>query len=353
MTTNFEKESIETDIVYQKQILQGVSRTFALTIPQLSGHLSHVVSNAYLLCRIADIIEDEPALSVTQKKVFLEKFTHVITGQVDAESFAKKLSLHLSSSTTKDQHDLIANTARIIRITKKLHPVQQRILEHCVKVMAGGMAEFQEKSSSAGLDNLSRLNRYCYYVAGVVGEMLTDLFCDYSEDIKKNRKILMTLSISYGQGLQMVNILKDIWDDRFRGACWLPRDIFMVNGFELRSLCTEVTDTGFIKGLSDLIAITHGHLENALKYILTIPPRETGIRKYCLWSLGMALLTLRRIYAKPNFKSGREVKISRYSVYGVIIITSILARLNFALKTLFKITAFGLPYQKVNASVTK
>ena len=34
----------------------------------------------------------------------------------------------------------------------------------------------------------------------------------------------------------MTNILKDVWDDRDRGACWLPQDVFLAAGFDLRSL---------------------------------------------------------------------------------------------------------------------
>lgn len=55
---------------YQDEILPKVSRTFALTIPQLPPELRRAVANAYLLCRIADTIEDEPALSAEQKRVF-------------------------------------------------------------------------------------------------------------------------------------------------------------------------------------------------------------------------------------------------------------------------------------------
>jgi len=47
-----------TDEGYQDRILPHVSRTFALTIPQLPPRLRIAVTNAYLLCRIADTIED-------------------------------------------------------------------------------------------------------------------------------------------------------------------------------------------------------------------------------------------------------------------------------------------------------
>ena len=59
-----------SDLAYQAEMLQCVSRTFALTIPQLPGALRDVVGNAYLLCRIADTIEDEPTLPAWQKQAF-------------------------------------------------------------------------------------------------------------------------------------------------------------------------------------------------------------------------------------------------------------------------------------------
>ncbi|HTT38021.1 MAG TPA: squalene/phytoene synthase family protein, partial [Burkholderiales bacterium] len=42
------------DDEFQARMLAGVSRTFALTIPQLPQELARVVTNAYLLCRIVD-----------------------------------------------------------------------------------------------------------------------------------------------------------------------------------------------------------------------------------------------------------------------------------------------------------
>ena len=44
----------------QQEHLAKVSRTFALTIPLLPTELIDYISNAYLLCRIADTIEDDP-----------------------------------------------------------------------------------------------------------------------------------------------------------------------------------------------------------------------------------------------------------------------------------------------------
>ena len=343
MTASSSKETRNSDFVYQTDILQGVSRTFALTIPQLPDPLCDVVGNAYLLCRITDTIEDEPVLSPAQKQAFSERFVEVVAGRQRPEPFANELGALLSPSTTENEQDLIANTARVIRITHGFRPAQRSALERCVRIMSRGMAEFQLKSTPDGLDDLPHLDRYCYHVAGVVGEMLTELFCEYSDEVAEHREGLFALAVSFGQGLQMTNILKDVWDDRRRGACWLPRDIFLDAGFDLSTLQAGKEDPGFTTGLLELVGIARHHLANALRFTLLIPNRETGIRRHCLWALGMAVLTLRRIHSNPTFRDGQEVKISRRSVWAVTVVTGTFVRSNFALKLLFKVLAGRLP----------
>lgn len=45
-------------------------------------------------------------------------------------------------------------------------------------------------------------------VAGVVGEMLTDLFCDHVTEIDAGRDRLGTRAVNFGLGLQMTDILE-------------------------------------------------------------------------------------------------------------------------------------------------
>ena len=331
------------DLAYQTQALRGVSRTFALTIPELPGPLRDVVGNAYLLCRITDSIEDEPALSPPQKRRFASRFVDVVEGREDAGDFGRELGALLSPSTTASEQDLVANAPTVIRITGRFGDRQRRALARCVRIMAEGMSAFQQLDTSGGLRDQRELDRYCYVVAGVVGEMLTELFCDYSNDIGERRDELLPLAVSFGQGLQMTNILKDVWEDLRRGACWLPRDVFEQAGFDLRALPGGRDDPAFGRGLVRLVGIARGHLADALRYVQLIPPRETGIRRHCLWALGMAVLTLRRIHATPGFESGKDVKISRRSVRAVTTLGSLAARWNWALDRLFEALVRGLP----------
>ncbi len=316
-------------------MLKGVSRTFAITLPYLPESVGMPYGNAYLLCRITDTIEDETSLTAEQKQPFFERFAAVVAGQGDPQAFARDFGAVLSASTTAQEHDLVAQTARVVHITHNFGETPRGILQRCVKTMASGMAEFQLAASPQGLEDLPHFNRYCYHVAGVVGEMMTGLFCDYSQKIAAHRDTLMTLSLSFGQGLQMTNILQDIWEDRRRGICWLPRDLFRAAGFDLEALSPDHEDPDFERGLRVLIALGHHHLARALRYTLLIPRRETGLRLYCLWTLGMSVLTLRQIGATVHFKSRQEVKISRRSVWAVLTFSKLLVRSNTALKLVF------------------
>jgi len=331
------------DEVYQEHILQGVSRTFALTIPQLPGGLRKVISNAYLLCRIADTVEDDSALTREQTRRLSELFSEVVTGRVPAETFSAELYPLLSDHTSAAEHDLIKNVPAVLRITHRFNANQRHALERCIRIMAKGMADYQDIETLEGLKNLPAMDEYCYYVAGVVGEMLTELFCDYSAEISTRKNELLQLAVSFGQGLQMTNILKDIWEDRKRGACWLPRDIFLNAGFNLIDLQPGCRDERFHRGLGQLIAVARDHLRDALNYTLIIPPHETGIRRFCLWALGMAVLTLNKLNNRRDFSNGTQVKISRRSVKITVLITSLFARYDRVLRLLFDLTSRNLP----------
>ncbi len=333
----------ERDFAYQAGMIQKVSKTFALTIPPLPGRLRSVVENAYLLCRMADTIEDEPNLGIPEKKAFLDRFVAVAAGREDTEPFSVELGAMLTPATPESERELIANTDRIVRITRSFNASQQQAIDRCLNIMASGMVEFQQSAAPDGLDDIAHLDRYCYHVAGVVAEMLAELFCDYSGEIEARREALFAYSVSYGQGLQMTNILKDIWDDKRHGVCWLPRKSFLASGFDLRSLEPGRSDPGFAQGLSGLVTITRRHLSDGLRFILTIPSHETGIRRHLLWTLGLAVITLRRIHATPAFSMGEEVVVTQRSVGAAIVATNSLIRSNLALKLLFEAATCHLP----------
>ena len=340
-------DSGTSDEAYQDQILPHVSRTFALTIPQLPPRLKVAVTNAYLLCRIADTIEDEPALSPAETLALLERFKGVVAGRGDAAVLAADVEKRLSSRTLATERDLIVNMGRVLHVTASLSPPQRSAIQCCVDLMCYGMPRFQSATSLEGLARRSDLDEYCYYVAGVVGDMLTELFCEYSPAIARNRAQLQRLAVSFAQGLQMTNILKDVWEDRSRGACWLPREVFNAHHVDLGHLSPETAGTGFDAGMRELIGAAHAHLRNALDYTLFIPSTETGIRRFCLWAIGLAVLTLQKIHNNPGFTAGSQVKISRSAVSWTRFFANLAVRNDWLLRRLFARAARGLPLARL------
>ncbi|MGA8706392.1 MAG: phytoene/squalene synthase family protein [Steroidobacteraceae bacterium] len=336
-------QSAETDEAYQDRILPHVSRTFALTIPQLPAPLRTPVTNAYLLCRIADTIEDEPVLSADETLVMLRRFIAVLNGREQAAPLARELAPRLAGPTLPAERDLALNLERVVRVTAGLEEPQRAAIQRCLEVMCSGMHQFQRTASLRGLPQATDLDDYCYYVAGVVGEMLTDLFCDYSVAIGQRRALLDEYAVSFAQGLQMTNILKDVWEDRSRGACWLPQQVFSRHGVDLERIAAGQRDPRFDAGMFELVGVAHAHLRNALAFTLLIPPAETGIRRFCLWAIGLAVLTLQKIRQTPGFASGAQVKVSHSAVAMTRIFTGIALRSDWMLRALFDRAAHGLP----------
>jgi farnesyl-diphosphate farnesyltransferase len=173
--------------------------------------------------------------------------------------------------------------------------------------------------------------------------MLTELFLLHCPELVPNRERMMRLAVSFGQGLQMTNILKDIWDDRQTDTCWLPRAVFERHGFDLNSIEAAHGSPAFAAGMNELVGVAHAHLRNALEYSCLIPKAQPGIRKFCLWAIGLAVLTLRKIHNNPGFSSGDEVKVSRRTVKATVLTTNLALRSNRALKLVFDRAAAGLP----------
>jgi farnesyl-diphosphate farnesyltransferase len=342
-------DSTASDEAYQDQVLPHVSRTFALTIPQLPPALRIGVTNAYLVCRIADTIEDQTTSSAAARLGLLHRFVAVLTGREEAATLVRDLLPRLSENTLAAERDLVVNMGLIVRLTASLATPQRLAIEHCAEVMCDGMHQFQCIASTNGLARMSDLDDYCYYVAGVVGEMLTQLFCAYSPAIDRQRAGMERLGVSFAQGLQMTNILKDVWEDRERGACWLPREVFSRHGVDLATLRVEQQPAGFAAGMNELIGVAHAHLRNALSFTLLIPRSEVGIRRFCLWAIGLAVLTLRRIQHTPGFTSGAQVKISHAAVGITTTLSNASVRRDWLLRRLFDVAATGLPLAQLGA----
>jgi farnesyl-diphosphate farnesyltransferase len=115
---------------------------------------------------------------------------------------------------------------------------------------ARGMGEFLTRSDEAGvlqLQTLADLREYCYVVAGIVGEMLTELFLLSQPPLQGVAPELRARSVAFGEALQLVNILKDARPDALEGRRYLPRqttlaEVFLLARTDLR-IAAEYVET--------------------------------------------------------------------------------------------------------------
>lgn len=309
-----------TDLAFQKAILSSVSRTFALTIPLLPPEIEKVVGNTYLLCRIVDTIEDAPELSAHTKQVLSALFLDAVLEKTSVESFVNPCLEALKNYSNPDELDLIANTPTVLRILHTCSSHDQQAVSRCVSIMSEGMSFFHGRQNQAGLQDLAEFEKYCYVVAGVVGELLTTIFSRHSRAFERAIVGHENLAIAFGQALQMTNILKDSPEDKARGVSWKP----------------------MIVSHTELLKIAYQKLQDSLQYILLIPKQELGMRRFCFLAFGLAVMTLTKIAQRANFNNKDEVKLSKSAIMKFYGFTKIAVKSDVLMKAFFYLNGRAL-----------
>jgi farnesyl-diphosphate farnesyltransferase len=332
------------DRAFCDAILPNVSRTFALCIRLLPDRLEYPVLVAYLLCRIADTIEDSTSLDSAVRTELFHHFGRCL----DADG-PDAAPLHAAFADPSNDEERLARSADIVlREFRRLPQEQQVAIRPWVKEMTEGMGEFAGRANASAsgsqleaLSTVEDLDRYCYYVAGTVGHLLTALFhLDAPTSMRQRFQRLEDLATSFGLGLQLTNIIKDVGDDRRRGWSFVPRELCQVAGIRPEDLQNPAHRSAGKRVMALLIEKAKRHLSDALGYVTILPRRQYGVRLFCLTSLYFAVRTLRLAGADDGLLDpGHKVKIDRSEVYRTVAITRCIAPSNVAIRTYFRILA--------------
>ncbi|CAM4094491.1 squalene/phytoene synthase family protein [Corallococcus sp. ZKHCc1 1396] len=208
--------------------LVRTSRTFALAIPLLEEPLRREVGLGYLLLRVADTLEDAAPWSREERREALAGFEALLqeAPQVDVEALVRGW-LARPPTDNAGYLDLLSRTPSLLASLDALRTEAGAILRHFVLKTVRGMREVLAGATPEGLvtlRSLQSLRDYCYIVAGLVGELLTDLFV-LDPRLAPYAPNLRALAPLFGEGLQLVNILKDVRQDRQEGRALLPVDV--------------------------------------------------------------------------------------------------------------------------------
>ncbi len=328
------------DRAFCDAMLPKVSRTFAICVRLLPRDLEHPVLIAYLLCRIADTIEDSTTLAAAEQDRLFAHFSSCLDdGGPDAEPLREAFA-----DAGTDEELLARQADTVLREFRALPSEQQDAVRPWVQEMCAGMAEFARRAEDGpgahleALGTVEELDRYCYYVAGTVGHLLTELFALHSgTDGGERHDRLRALSTSFGLGLQLTNIIKDVADDRARGWSFVPRQLCEVAGIRPEDLQDERFSEAGHRVMLLLIDKAKRHLDDALEYATTLPRAEYGIRLFCLTSLYFAVRTLHLAERDHRLLDPHhKVKITRGQVYRTIVATRLVAPSNLLIRTYFR-----------------
>ena len=329
------------DWAYCHQTLPKVSRTFALNIKVLQGELHRSILIAYLFCRTVDTIEDAAELDPKIKIKLLLEFSRLIEHpdyrQDHLDSWVSDCAVVDGSA---NDLDLLKNIKRVFNIFDSLKENHQNQIIPSVSKMTKGMAHFQNRfqfEKITPLEDEKDLEEYCYFVAGVVGEMLCNLFLQKLISLPESAKAIMKENaVSFGLGLQMTNISKDVMADRDRGWSYIPKSLIAANGLTLDEFHSGKSMEKNLQILENLLYKTNGHLQDALKFTLAIPRTEVSLRLFCIWPLWMAMNTVAVLHNNPALlSSSAPVKISRSQVKRILFITPLITWSNSLLKFSF------------------
>lgn len=223
------KFELENSALLQ-DLLVKTSRTFALAIPLLPQPTLSEVTVAYLLFRIADTFEDASVeWDKPQQKAALLEFVELM--EAPSVEQARKLTrqwMRNPPSGHEGYLELLERTPDVIAGHLMLTPAAQNVVAHHTIRTSIGMASVVERTGSDGilrLGTIADVQDYCYIVAGIVGEMLTDLFVLERDHLESISDYLRQRDAKFGEGLQLVNILKDSADDAVEGRNYLPTGI--------------------------------------------------------------------------------------------------------------------------------
>lgn len=278
-----------------EDLLEKTSRTFALSIPVLPEPTREQVMIAYLLFRVADTFEDAAQWPPRKRIEALQEFRDLLGG------YSREAAQRLAGKWTADgasphagYRELIAETPSVLEAFFALDPDAVASVRDHVSRSAEGMARFVARADGGvlALNDMIDLRAYCYSVAGIVGEMLSELFLLKREPLLAIAPYLRERASTFGEALQLVNILKDAAVDETEGRSFLPRSVPRAEVFDLAR--------------TDLII--------AAEYTLALQkagaPR--GIVEFCALPAELAWATLRKVEER-----GPGSKVSHLELFAI------------------------------------
>lgn len=300
LDTPFIRETFDADdLAFCDEILVKVSRSFAAVIRQLPSTMLVDILVFYLVLRALDTIEDDTTSFPTQEV----KIKHLLNFH---KSALVDPSWTMDGVGEGDEKLLLQKFDKCHGVFTKLSDTSKRVIIDITQRMATGMAEFVDKDLGQGTIDVDQYNRYCHFVAGLVGEGLSRLFAASGLE-KASFASEIFLSDQMGLFLQKTNIIRDYLEDYVDHRAFWPQTIWKKYsktgelGYFTKQNDPEVRDQS-LECLNELVTDALELAPDCLFYLSKLGCSE--IFRFCAIPQVMAIATLNYCYSNPNVFTG-------------------------------------------------
>lgn len=192
--------------------------------------MREAVGTAYLLARATDTVADAEGFPPDKRESLLCAMATAIEGTAYDEEI-RSLNGDLSQCARNLSHagerELLTRFGECLEAALTLPAPQQKLIRNVLRtIIEGQRLDLTWFRAHPRFSDDEQTLRYTYLVAGCVGEFWTrlGLLTLGKRFSMHDAEILVKQGIRYGQGLQLINILRDFEEDASRGRCYLPKD---------------------------------------------------------------------------------------------------------------------------------
>ncbi len=303
-------------------LFASVSRSFSLTIKLLPDPLREPITLGYLLARSLDTVADTPGVVSGTRLEHLRALLDMIKYGPDAEVL-RPLQRDLVKVQTHDgERELLKVLDRTLNWLEAQSIVDRWDLRRTLARIGRGqeldLLRFSEGTAASPkpLATAAELDEYTYFVAGCVGELWTRLCQRHLVQgwSKRSETEMLALGKRFGQGLQLVNILRDLPEDISNGRCYLPADLLASHGLEVSDLLDSPAKARPL--VDQLRRKALDHLDAAWEYVLALKPYK--LRYACALPVFIGLETLGLLAQTSPLETSERLKVSRSSVKALL-----------------------------------
>jgi farnesyl-diphosphate farnesyltransferase len=300
-------------------ILRAVSRSFYVSIRVLPRRLREPVALAYLLARATDTVADTAQIPALVRTEMLADLSSVLQGEVSPDMLVDLVNSFAPLQTNDAERRLIEWLPNCLKELARLRADDRddirTVLQKITRGQTLDIARFGDMAQPRALATDFELHEYTYLVAGCVGEFWTRLCFRHIRNFSNLPEMEMAeLGKRYGNGLQLINILRDAHSDLQLGRCYFPIQELEEVGIDPSHILLEPGRFEFI--LEKWREEAQRGLSAGMSYVHAI--RNPRIRGATALPALIGARTLSMLRAAGPTELHRTIKVPRHEVRAMI-----------------------------------